>query len=303
MALCLWMPGAMPDSSAGAGGKQSSAPKSGLSFPPRDEDPDYRCALLTRLIEGGLNLGGGIGRQVLAEIVRPHVTVLELAGDALLPGPALRFLLEELPDTARMINFYENTRYEVAWLTQDRSRFIATNNRTLQATFKRFKTRTTDGAGDYLLFESGSARLLFWQLNGATIVGLHLEPGERATRYNIKIHIFTDSPESIRSSNPGFSDTWRGRWCRGLSEIWWKRQTSWRNQGMRCPICPRVLQRRSGRASCTARWGLLDGHRFGQVAGFVNIGPLDESDVVSQKAAAGWYRLSVKYCHPPAPRG
>jgi hypothetical protein len=193
VALCLCLPGAMPDSSAGAGATVV-CPEVGVVVPPGDEDPDYRCALLTRLIEGGLNLGGGIGRQVLAEIARPYVTVFEVAGDALLPGPALRFLLEELPDTARMINFYENTRYEVAWLTQDRSRFIATNNRTLQATFKRFKTRTADGAGDYLLFESGSAKLLFWQLNGNTIVDLHLEPRKRATRYNIKIHIFTDSP-------------------------------------------------------------------------------------------------------------
>jgi hypothetical protein len=178
----------MADSSSG---EAVVCPGAGVIVAPGDEGPDYRCALLMRLMEGGLDLGGDTGGQVLAELARPYATVLELAGDALLPGPAMGFLLEELPDTARMINFYKNTRYEVAWLTQDRSRFIATNNRTLRATFKRFNTRR---AGDYLLFESGTARLLFWQLNGNTIVDFHLEPRERATRYIIKLHIFTDSP-------------------------------------------------------------------------------------------------------------
>jgi hypothetical protein len=183
----------MADSSAGAGATVVCS-EARVIVPPGDEDPDYRCALLVRLVAGGLDPGDDTGRHVLTELARPYATVLELTGDALLPAPALDFLLEELPDTARMINFYKNTRYEVAWLSQDRSRFIATNNRTMQATFKRFQTPTADRASDYLLFESGTARLLFWQLNGNTIVDFHLEPRERATRYSIKIHIFTDSP-------------------------------------------------------------------------------------------------------------
>ena len=189
-ALWLCVPGAMADSSAAAGATVACA-GTGVTVPAGGDDPHYRCALLGRLIEGGLDPDDDTGRQILAELARPYATVLELAGDALLPGPALGFLLEELPGAARMINLYKNTRYEVAWLTRDRSRFMATNNRTMQATFTRFQTHT---ANDHLLFESGTARLLFWQLNGNTIVDFHLEPGERATRYRIRIHIFTDSP-------------------------------------------------------------------------------------------------------------
>ena len=193
MVLWFYIPGAMADSSAGAGATVV-CPGARVIVPLGDEDPDYRCALLARLVAGGLDPGDDTGRQVLTELARPYVTVLQLTGDALLPAPALDFLLVELPDTARVINFYKNTRYEVAWLSQDRSRFMATNNRTMQATFKRFQTPTADRASDYLLFESGTARLLFWQLNGNTVVDFHLEPRERATRYSIKIHIFTDSP-------------------------------------------------------------------------------------------------------------
>ena len=63
----------------------------------------------------------------------------------------------------------------------------------MQATFRQFLTRVDGNESDYLLFESGEARLLFWRFRGSTILEIDLIPQAQATDYQIMIHIFSDS--------------------------------------------------------------------------------------------------------------
>lgn len=265
-------------------------PRAGIAVPWSEAaDTDSRCALLLRLMDRGLDLTDDTGRQILGEFARTHATVLELDGHALLPAPALGFLLQELPDAARMINFYNNTRYQVAWLNRDRSRFFATNNRSMQANFKRFQTRTSGGISDYLLFESGKTRLLLWQLTGKTVISIHLESQGQTTRYNIRIHIFTDSPGFHSFFESGLFRYLARTIVRGIIEDMTgaanklaesKDTLPTLSPGFAEGLRSRVLH---GIIDPEPAGQLLDGHRLGQIAGFVHIGPLDECNVVCQQ--------------------
>ena len=168
-------------------------PQSGIAVHPGVEGPERRCALWMRLIDRGLVLSSETGIQVQRELARPYATVLNLTGQASLPAAALEFLMEELPDTARMINFYKKSRYVVAYLDDGRSRFFATNNRSMQATFRQFQKLKIGGASDYLLFESGEASLLFWRFKGSAIIEFSLAPRGLKSHYDITVHIFTHS--------------------------------------------------------------------------------------------------------------
>ena len=152
-----------------------------------------RCELIRQLRARGLSLSSPTGVKIHEEILRPFETVLHLQGETPLSKPALRYLFEEFPDTARLVNFYKKTNYDVVYTNPQRSQFFATNNRNMRATVHIIDKRETIPASNYLLFEDGEAKLLFWRFNGRSLIELNLDQFGQDTKYDINIHIFTSS--------------------------------------------------------------------------------------------------------------
>lgn len=157
------------------------------------EEVAQRCDLIKELKGRGVVFPSLLATKILQEMSRPFATSIELTGEVPLSRSAIDFLFYELPDTARLVNHFNDTLYRVDYTQPDRSEFFATNGRKTTATFYSLDSRITDHDSNYLMFESGSAKLLFWKFKGNTIVELdYAETGE-ATRYLVRVYIFTDS--------------------------------------------------------------------------------------------------------------
>lgn len=179
---------------AAAPDTQAACPQLDRAAHPAPPDEfDSRCRLLDELERRGLPRHGPATANILTELGRRYSTVVELAGEAPLPTPVLDYLLQELPDTARLVNHFGDSDYEVIFTHPDRSSFFATNNRSMQADFSYIDRRDTASGSNHLLFESGKSKLLLWKFAGSALLELGLEQAEGATKYNMNIHIFSDS--------------------------------------------------------------------------------------------------------------
>ncbi len=153
----------------------------------------YRCALLEQLTARGLDLSSPVGQQILSELYRPHDTLLEFDGEAALPQPAVLYLFEEFPQTAQLLNFYNGSNYQVAYTRPDRAQFFATNSRNMQATVDVIYRAAMENGNNYILFENGQAKLMLWHFAGKSIVELNLLKYKEQTKYEVRIHLFSNS--------------------------------------------------------------------------------------------------------------
>lgn len=179
-------------SSADRGGV-AVCPGSGLSVYLRADEGEYRCELAQRFVDHAEDMSTDAAANVLVEMRRLYATRLQLAGTVGLRRESIHLLLDELPDTARLINLYEDTRYEVRYLDDSRHRFFATNNRNMSAVFHQFETEYTESSSHYMMFETGDAKFLFWRFKGSAIVELVLVESGTETEFVAALHIFTDS--------------------------------------------------------------------------------------------------------------
>jgi len=182
-----------PAVSCGGSGEVEICPGTGIPVYRKSDEGSYRCDLAEKLDDRGVDPSSETGKAILDAFTRPYATVLEISDTAELTRSNLDYLLGELPDTARLINFYEGTRYEINYLDEDRSRFFATNNRNMSATFERFETRFLADTSSYMMFESGMAKFLFWRFKGNAIIDFDLMDMNEDTGYVLKLHLFTDS--------------------------------------------------------------------------------------------------------------
>ena len=180
-----------------------------LSAPAEQEyERRFRCDLLTLLVGRGLALSSPVGQQIIDELRRPYATVLEINGEAALPKSALVYMFQEFPHAARLVNLYSETRsksgqgndpldtksnYEIIYTRADRSQFFATNNRNMQATVDVIDRFESKASNNYLLFENGQAKLMFWRFAGKSLVDLSLIGHGEQTMYKVKIHLFSNS--------------------------------------------------------------------------------------------------------------
>lgn len=171
----------------------AACPGSGISVYVRADEGDYRCELAKRFVAHAADLSSDAAANVLVELRRPYATRLQLAGTVGLRRESIHLLLDELPETARLINLYEDTRYEVRYLDDTRREFFATNHRNMSAVFHQFDTEYTENTSQYLMFETGDAKFLFWRFKGSAIVELGLVETDAETEFLAALHIFTDS--------------------------------------------------------------------------------------------------------------
>jgi hypothetical protein len=178
-------------------------PGTGIAVYQHPEEGSYRCDLAAQFATRGVDMSRGIGKTIGTELARQYATMLQLADTAALPKAKIHLLLKELPDAARLINYYKDTRYEIRYLERGGTRFAATNNRNMSAIFTRFETLESGNASHHLLFESGEAKFLLWRFKGSAIIDLKLVPSGDETDYVARLHLFTDSKRYDAFFNSG----------------------------------------------------------------------------------------------------
>ena len=157
------------------------------------EDRAHRCALLREFSSRGLVLTSYTGGLVLTEMRRRFASTVELNGELPLPKPTVDYLLREFPDTAKLVNHFEHTRYNIFFTNPERSQFFASNGRGSEAMFNYIDQSVEFDESNYLMVESGSAKILLWRLSGNGIIELALHNNETGSAYKAKVYIFTNS--------------------------------------------------------------------------------------------------------------
>lgn len=155
-----------------------------------------RCSLL-RNIERDKELAPpGLREQVIEELSNRFAVEIEFTGGVGLPPRVVDYLLEYMPETAALVSAYSGKEYTATQVEANGGpgRFFVTDNDTFAAGFTYLLTRTSSDASEYMFFENGRATVLFWSVWGNSFVHYELHgDGENASRYDITIHVFTDS--------------------------------------------------------------------------------------------------------------
>lgn len=157
------------------------------------EDRTQRCTLLREFSRRGLVLASYTGALVVTEMRRRFGTTVELNGQIPLPKPALDYLLREFPDTAKLVNHFKQTHYNIFFTNPERSQFFATNGRSMEAMFNYIDQSLGFDESNYLMSESGRAKVFLWHFSGNGIIELALRRTETGSAYTAYVHIFTDS--------------------------------------------------------------------------------------------------------------
>ncbi|MDZ7839973.1 MAG: hypothetical protein U5R46_04000 [Gammaproteobacteria bacterium] len=155
-----------------------------------------RCALLEEVSRGGQLDLPSLREKILDELSNRFAVEMDFDGAVALPGRAVDYLLENMPETAALVSRYTGKEYHA---TQSGSvpgptSFFVTNTTSFAADFVYLVSRETPTASEHVFFESGQARVLLWRIWGNSFVHYKLQKnGDENARYDITVHVFTSS--------------------------------------------------------------------------------------------------------------
>ena len=137
--------------------------------------------------------GGAMETEILDELLRPYANVIEINGEIPLAKLVLDYLLQELPDTTKLVNHFKKTDYRAYFTKSDRSAFYATNGRKMHATIAYIDKIESPAHSSHLMFEDGRAKILLWRFAGKSVVEIELDERGQATNFGVRLHIFSNS--------------------------------------------------------------------------------------------------------------
>jgi hypothetical protein len=180
-----------------------------------------RCNLLREIEDGGNTVSPDLRDLLLHELSSEHAVELDFAGSVDLPAEAVDYLLENMPETAVLVSSYTDREYlasQVGAAPGPKS-FFVTNSDTFAADFKYLYARESRDVSEYMFFESGHARVLVWRIWGNSFVRYKLYRNDDGTgRYEIKVHVFTDSRLLRTVLRSGLFRYFADRMFRGILE-------------------------------------------------------------------------------------
>jgi hypothetical protein len=160
-------------------------------IPGIDYSADF-CALFVELRRRGLTPDTFWGRQIYARLGHKHRVTYEVRGSIPLPPGAVRFLLDDVPFAAGLINAYEGTRYAAHYTGRAHKQFWGCNGKGMQGTFATALQDSEQARTVY--FGHGRAQVLMWNMSGAALVLLECEPaGDGQTSYRFRSVVFPES--------------------------------------------------------------------------------------------------------------
>lgn len=155
-----------------------------------------RCDLLREIEGDGEVASEPLRARVLQELANRFAVEMDFTGSVALPGRAVDYLLENMPETAALVSAYADKEYQATQTdgTPGPKSFFVTNGASFAARFTFLSSRTSPDVSEHMFFESGHADVLFWRVWGSSFVRYHLhKDGDKSARYDIRVHVFTDS--------------------------------------------------------------------------------------------------------------
>lgn len=155
-----------------------------------------RCELLKRIESDGELEPVSLRDRVRHELSNRFAVEIDFSGRIGLPRRVVDFLLGHMPETAVMVSAYSDSDYTATQTgaIHGPAMFFVTDNDTFAASFTYLFSRPSTDTSEHMFFESGFAKVLFWKIWGNSFIHYRLrQDGESTSRYDIKVHVFTDS--------------------------------------------------------------------------------------------------------------
>lgn len=154
-----------------------------------------RCGLLQRMESAG-RVPEPLRTRILNELSNRFAAELDFTGTVAVPGRAIDYMLENMPETAALVSAYSGKEYTATQVDGPGGpeRFLVSNETNFAANFTYLFSRESAGISEHMFFESGHATVLFWRVWGHAFVHYELlkTDGETSS-YDIEVRVFTQS--------------------------------------------------------------------------------------------------------------
>jgi hypothetical protein len=151
-------------------------------------DDDF-CTMFLELKKRGLDPETFWGRRIYSYLSRQHRITYMIEGSMPLAAEILRYLMNDLPFAAQLINAYKGTTYSASYTDPAHKQFRGDNGGSLSGIFT---TITQDPAQNKTVyFGYGTAKILMWRLNGTALILLDIEPDNAGSvNYRLTCMVF-----------------------------------------------------------------------------------------------------------------
>jgi hypothetical protein len=155
-----------------------------------------RCRLLEDIERHAQPLPAELRERVSRELANRYAVEVDFAGAVDIPRRAVDYLLQHMPEAADLTRMYSRKEYTATQSDPPYGpgRFFVTDNSSFAADFTYLLSSRSAAVSEYMFFETGRAKVLFWMVWGNSFIHYELrQDGDEASRYDIRIHVFTES--------------------------------------------------------------------------------------------------------------
>jgi hypothetical protein len=147
------------------------------------------CSIAQEIHERGLNPRQRFGILVNSYLGKRYRILYQVEGKLPITTDMMKYIMEELPFATYLVNAYQNTKYSMEYLSEDRNHFKGNNGNNLSGEF--YKVNQIEDHKKTVYFGYGKAKVLFWTLVGEAVLLLDYEQTQdNSIKYNIRCYIF-----------------------------------------------------------------------------------------------------------------
>lgn len=156
----------------------------------RFSDEAY-CAVFKDLQARGLRSTSNQGRQIYTKVSGKHRVEYAIDGTLPMSAAVIGYLMNNLPFAAQLVNAYQGTKYQAAYLDSTKKRFSGSGE-SLSGVFTTVLQNEQQTRSLYL--GSGIAEVMVWRLRGTALVTVDFEEaGPHAITYRLRCMVFPHS--------------------------------------------------------------------------------------------------------------
>ncbi len=146
------------------------------------------CEIFKDLHARGLRSTSSQGRQIYQQVSGKHRVEYAQEGTLPMPAEVMIYLMNNLPFAAQLINAYQETDFQIAYLDTGKKRFSGSGER-LSGTFTTVLQNADQTHSLYNGF--GTARVMAWNLRGTALFMFDFEEtGSQEITYSARCFVF-----------------------------------------------------------------------------------------------------------------
>ena len=131
------------------------------------------------------------GKQIYKKVSGKHRVEYAIDGTLPLSAAVITYLMNNLPFAAQLVNAYQGTKYQAAYLDKTKKRFSGSGE-SLSGVFTTVLQNEQQTRSLY--HGSGTAEVMVWRLRGTALVTFDFEEaGPRAITYRLRCMVFPNS--------------------------------------------------------------------------------------------------------------